>query len=59
MLFGFDYEELLKMDGRTVTLERHFNNRLGFDGDDDRLPYDLPDFEAALNEYYDSRGWIE
>ena len=44
------------MDGQTVTLERQFNNRLGFDGDDDRLPYDFPDFETALDKYYDSRG---
>jgi aldehyde:ferredoxin oxidoreductase len=43
---------------RTVTLERHFNNQRGFDRADDRgLPYDLPDFEQALDEYYDQRGW--
>jgi len=29
------------------------------DRDDDRLPYDLPDFEAALSEYYEVRGWNE
>jgi aldehyde:ferredoxin oxidoreductase len=56
-LFGADYEELLDVGARTVTLERHFNNQRGFDRDDDRLPYDLPDFEVALDEYYEARGW--
>jgi len=42
-----------------VTLERHFNNERGFDRADDRLPYDdqVPDFENALEEYYELRGW--
>ena len=56
-LFDADYEELLAVGGRIVELERHFNNRRGFDRTDDRLPYDLPDFEAALEEYYEARGW--
>ena len=56
-LFGADFEELLEVGARTVTLERHFNNRRGFDADDDTLPYDLPDLEAGIEEYYDARGW--
>jgi aldehyde:ferredoxin oxidoreductase len=56
-LFDADYESLLAVGERVVTLERHFNNRRGFDRGDDRLPYDLPDFEAALDEYYAERGW--
>jgi aldehyde:ferredoxin oxidoreductase len=40
-----------------VELERHFNNQRGFDRSDDALPYDLPDFERALDEYYEARGW--
>ncbi len=38
------------MDARTVELERHFDDRCGVDRADDRLPYDLPNFEAALSE---------
>ena len=56
-LFRTDYEELLAIGDRVVTLERHFNSERGFDRSDDRLPYDLPSFEAALDEYYDRRGW--
>ncbi len=57
-LFEADFEELLDVGRRTVTLERHFNNRRGFDrADDQGLPYDLPDFEQALDEYYEQRGW--
>ena len=57
-LFEADFEDLLEVGRRTVTLERQFNNERGFDRDDDRgLPYDLPDFEQALDEYYDQRGW--
>ncbi|MFB6133978.1 MAG: aldehyde ferredoxin oxidoreductase family protein [Halanaeroarchaeum sp.] len=56
-LFDADYEELLEVGDRIVTLERHFNNQRGFDREDDRLPYDLPDLEAAIQEYYDVRGW--
>ncbi|APW98449.1 aldehyde ferredoxin oxidoreductase [Halobiforma lacisalsi AJ5] len=56
-LFDADFEELLAVGARTVTLERHFNNQRGFDRADDDLPYDLPDFEEALEEYYDVRGW--
>jgi aldehyde:ferredoxin oxidoreductase len=56
-LLGAPFEELLAVGGRVVDLERHFNNRRGFDRADDRLPYDLPGFEAALDEYYNRRGW--
>ncbi|WP_276301086.1 aldehyde ferredoxin oxidoreductase family protein [Halorussus lipolyticus] len=56
-LFGADWDELLEIGGRIVELERHFNNQRGFDRSDDDLPYDLPDFEQALDEYYAERGW--
>ncbi|MFU8866749.1 aldehyde ferredoxin oxidoreductase C-terminal domain-containing protein [Natronococcus sp.] len=56
-LFDADHEDLLEIGARTVELERHFNNQRGFDRDDDRLPYDLPDLEAAISEYYEARGW--
>ncbi|MFB6106281.1 MAG: aldehyde ferredoxin oxidoreductase family protein [Halobacteriaceae archaeon] len=56
-LFGADYEELLDVGERVITLERHFNNRRGFDRDDDSLPYELPGFEDALDEYYEAHGW--
>ena len=57
-LFEADFEDLLDVGRRTVILERHFNNQRGFDrAEDQGLPYDLPDFEQALDEYYDQRGW--
>ena len=56
-LFDADYDDLLALGGRVVELERHFNNRRGFDRSDDALPYDLPKFERALSEYYEARGW--
>ena len=56
-LFGADFEELLDVGARTVTLERHFNNRRGFDASDDTLPYDIPDLETGIEEYYEARGW--
>ena len=58
-LFDADYDELLAVGARVVALERHFNNRRGFDRTDDSLPYDLPGFEAALDAYYDARGWTD
>jgi aldehyde:ferredoxin oxidoreductase len=58
-LFDADFDDLLAVGGRVVELERHFNNRRGFDRADDDLPYDLPDFETALDAYYDARGWTE
>ncbi|WP_293033197.1 aldehyde ferredoxin oxidoreductase family protein [Natronococcus sp.] len=56
-LLDADYEDLLEIGGRVVALERHFNNQRGFDREDDTLPYELPDFEDALSEYYAERGW--
>ncbi|MDQ2051888.1 aldehyde ferredoxin oxidoreductase C-terminal domain-containing protein [Natronolimnohabitans sp. A-GB9] len=56
-LFDADYEELLAVGARTVERERHFNNQRGFDRGDDVLPYELPDLEAAIEEYYAARGW--
>jgi aldehyde:ferredoxin oxidoreductase len=56
-LFGTDYDSLLDVGNRVVTLERHFNNQRGFTRADDDLPYELPGFEAALDEYYQARGW--
>jgi aldehyde:ferredoxin oxidoreductase len=56
-LFDADYADLLAVGSKTVELERHFNNQRGFDRSDDRLPYELPDFEAALDAYYAERNW--
>ncbi|XVH31613.1 aldehyde ferredoxin oxidoreductase C-terminal domain-containing protein [Haloferacaceae archaeon DSL9] len=56
-LFEADYADLLAVGARTVERERHFNNERGMARDHDRVPYELPDFEAALEEYYDARGW--
>jgi aldehyde:ferredoxin oxidoreductase len=56
-LFGAEWDDLLAVGARVVELERHFNNQRGFDRSDDALPYDLPDFEQALDEYYEARGW--
>ncbi|MFB6093655.1 MAG: aldehyde ferredoxin oxidoreductase family protein [Halanaeroarchaeum sp.] len=58
-LFDADYETLLDVGERIVALERHFNNQRGIDRSDDDLPYDLPDFETALDEYYDAHDWNE
>jgi aldehyde:ferredoxin oxidoreductase len=56
-LLDADYESLLAVGDRVIELERHFNNRRGMDRSDDRLPYELPGFEAALEEYYALRDW--
>jgi len=58
-LFDADYEELLSVGAETVIRERHFNNRRGFDRGDDELPYELPDLETAIGEYYEARGLTE
>ncbi|RQG98771.1 aldehyde ferredoxin oxidoreductase family protein [Natrarchaeobius oligotrophus] len=56
-LLDASYDELIEIGGEIVTLERHFNNQRGFDRDDDALPYELPDFEQGLEEYYEERDW--
>ena len=56
-LLDADYEELLAIGSEIVSLERHFNNQRGFDREDDAVPYEIPDFERGLAEYYDERGW--
>ncbi len=56
-LFDADWEELMAVGARTVTRERHFNNQRGMDASVDDLPYELPDLEDALEEYYEARGW--
>ncbi|WP_418282099.1 aldehyde ferredoxin oxidoreductase C-terminal domain-containing protein [Halorubrum sp. DTA98] len=53
------YEELLSIGAKTVERERHFNNRRGKDVDDDGLPYEIPDLDAAIQEYYDARDLRE
>lgn len=55
--FDADYEQLLEVGARTIEHERRFNNQRGFDRTDDQLPYELPNFEDALDEYYELRGW--
>jgi len=56
-LLDAPFEELLAAGSRVIELERHFNNQRGMDRADDRLPYDLPDLEASIGEYYELRGW--
>jgi aldehyde:ferredoxin oxidoreductase len=58
-LLDAPYDDLLDVGARVVELERHFNNRRGMDRADDTVPYadQLPNFEDALDEYYDARGW--
>jgi aldehyde:ferredoxin oxidoreductase len=58
-LFDADFDDLLSVGARVVELERHFNNQRGFDRSDDDLPYELPDFDAALDAYYETRGWTD
>ncbi|QCS42561.1 aldehyde ferredoxin oxidoreductase C-terminal domain-containing protein [Natrinema versiforme] len=58
-LFDADYAALMEIGARTVRRERHFNNQRGFDRSDDGLPYEIPDLEAAIDEYYAARGWTE
>ncbi|MFB6233849.1 MAG: aldehyde ferredoxin oxidoreductase C-terminal domain-containing protein [Halopenitus sp.] len=58
-IFGVDYDELLETGARIVALERHFNNQRGFDRTDDTLPYEIEGMDAALEEYYERRGWRE
>ncbi|PSQ34337.1 aldehyde ferredoxin oxidoreductase [Halobacteriales archaeon SW_12_69_24] len=57
-LFDADWERLQDVGARTVELERHFNNKRGFDrADDEDLPYDLEGLGEELSTYYELRGW--
>ncbi|MFB6107487.1 MAG: aldehyde ferredoxin oxidoreductase C-terminal domain-containing protein [Haloplanus sp.] len=59
-LLGAEEGEIQALGARVVDLERGFNNRRGVDrADDDNLPYDLDGLAAALDAYYDRRGWTE
>jgi aldehyde:ferredoxin oxidoreductase len=58
-LFDADHDELMAVGERTVRLERHFNNQRGFDRGADELPYEIPDLEDAIEEYYAARGWTD
>ncbi|TYL38771.1 aldehyde ferredoxin oxidoreductase [Natronococcus pandeyae] len=58
-LFDADHEKLMDVGAETVRLERHFNNQRGFGRDADDLPYEIPDLEDAIEEYYAARGWPE
>jgi len=54
-----EFKNLLDVGSQIITLERHFNNQRGIDRSADTLPYDIPGFEAALDKYYEHRGWNE
>ncbi|MFA1609837.1 aldehyde ferredoxin oxidoreductase C-terminal domain-containing protein [Halobellus rubicundus] len=58
-LFDADYDDLLDVGAGVIERERHFNNRRGYDRADDELPYDLPDVDAAIRDYYDARDWTD
>ncbi len=58
-MLGTTYDELLSIGAETVDRERHFNNRRGIDAADDTLPYEIPDLDAAVREYYAARGLTE
>lgn len=57
--FDADYADLLAVGAGVVERERHFNNRRGFDVADDALPYEVPDLDDSVREYYARRGWSE
>jgi len=58
-LLGRSDDELLEIGAETVARERHFNNRRGKDIEDDELPYEIPDLDEAIQEYYSERGLRE
>jgi len=58
-LLDADYDHLQEIGARVIEMERHFNNKRGMDAEDDRLPYEIPDLEQSIQEYYDLRGWSE
>ena len=58
-LLETEYDQLLEIGARTVARERHFNNQRGTEGEADELPYaeEVPDLDASIAEYYETRGW--
>lgn len=51
-------DRLDRIGAAVIDLERHFNNRRGFDREDDAdLPYEIDGLADALTEYYEHRGW--
>ena len=56
-LLETDYDRLQEIGAAGIERERHFNNMRGKDVADDTLPYEIPDLEEAVQEYYDARGW--
>jgi len=56
-LFDASYDTLLQTGAMVIDLERNFNNQRGFDVTDDILPYELPNLQDSLQEYYTERGW--
>lgn len=56
-LLDTSYNRLLEIGAEIVALERHFNNMRGIDGADDQLPYEIPDLDDAIQQYYETRGW--
>jgi len=57
-LLDAEKEEFTAVGARVVELERHFNNKRGMTrADDEDMPYELPSFQEALDEYYELRGW--
>jgi aldehyde:ferredoxin oxidoreductase len=56
-LLDTEYDHLQEVGARAVARERHFNNKRGMDADADDLPYEIPDLDAAIQEYYEARGW--
>ena len=58
-LLETEYDQLLEIGARTVARERHFNNQRGTEGEADGLPYaeEVPDLDASIAEYYETRGW--
>lgn len=58
-LLDAEYDKLQEIGAKIIDLERHFNNKRGFNRADDRLPYqeDIDGFQTALDQYYRIRGW--